>query len=67
MPLESLNVNVNGESTSATAIPQPVKTSQGKIQPARGIEVSKSGEIILTAYRTNNAGQRVPQSDRNCS
>ena len=67
LPLESLNVSVNGESTSATVIPQPVKTSQGKIQPARGVEVTKSGEVILTAHRTNNAGERVPQGDRNCS
>ena len=66
LPLDSFRVTVNGESSSATAIPQSIKTSQGSIQPARGIEVSKSGEIILTAYRTNNAGQRMPESDRNC-
>ena len=67
LPLESLNVTVNGETSSASNAIAPIKTSQGKIQPARGVEVNESGEVILTAYRTNNAGQRVPQSDRNCS
>ena len=66
LPLNSLNVTVNGEFTSATAIPAPIETSKGKIQPARGIKVTESGEIILTAYRTNNAGDRLPEIKRNC-
>ena len=64
-PLDSLNVYVNGESTSAEAIPAPVETAQGKIQPARGILVTDTGEIILTPYRTDNAGNRIP-TKRSC-
>jgi len=65
LPLNSLNVLANGESSSASAIPAPIETSQGKIQPARGVKVTESGEIILTAYRTNNAGERIHET-RNC-
>ncbi|MGL5075023.1 MAG: filamentous hemagglutinin N-terminal domain-containing protein, partial [Waterburya sp.] len=38
-PLTSQNLIVNGEITSASAIPEPIETSQGKIQLARGIKV----------------------------
>ena len=67
LPLNSLNVTVNGETNPTSAIPAPIKTSIGKIQPARGIKVTKSGETILTAYRTNNSGERIPEIKRNCS
>ncbi len=68
LPLNSANISINGENTNSTsAIPQPIETSQGKIQPARGIMVTESGEVILTAYRTNNAGNRLPQINLNCS
>ncbi|MDJ0569550.1 MAG: filamentous hemagglutinin N-terminal domain-containing protein [Pleurocapsa sp. MO_192.B19] len=66
LPLNSLNVSINGETNPTSAIPEPIKTSQGKIQPARGIKVTESGEIILTAYRTNNSGDRIPEIKRNC-
>ncbi|MEM8830579.1 MAG: filamentous hemagglutinin N-terminal domain-containing protein [Cyanobacteria bacterium P01_G01_bin.19] len=66
LPLNSLNVYVNGESTSATATPIPIETSQGKIQPARGVRVTESRGVILTAYRTNNAGERISKGSRNC-
>ena len=65
-PLDSLNVHVNDESTSANAIPAPIETAQGKIQPARGAIVTESGEVILTAYPTDSATQRIPKT-RNCS
>ena len=64
-PLNTLNIYVDGEDTQAD-IPEALQTSQGKIQPARGIKVTESGETILTAYRTNNAGDRIPEK-RNCS
>jgi large exoprotein involved in heme utilization and adhesion len=64
--LNSLNTYVDGESTSAKSIPAPIETAQGKIQPASGIEITESGEIILTAYRTNNSGERLPEGSRNC-
>ena len=66
LPLNSLNVTVNGEINPTSTIPAPIETSQGKIQPARGIKVTESGKIILTAYRTNNAGERIPEGSRNC-
>ena len=66
LPLDSQNIAINGEFNSASSIPKPIETSQGKIQPARGIRVTESGEVILTAYRTNNSGDRLPESAVNC-
>ena len=54
-----------GGNTSQSPEPQPVETSKGKIQLARGIKVTESG-ITLTAYRTNNAGERIVEP-HNCS
>jgi large exoprotein involved in heme utilization and adhesion len=65
-PLTSQNLIVNGEVTSAYAIPEPIETSQGKIQLARGIKFTKDGGIILTPYSTNNAGERIPEGRINC-
>jgi len=64
-PLDSLNVTVNGQTNTAPSL-QPIETSKGTIQPARGIKVSETGEISLTAYRTNNAGDRLLEIKRNC-
>ena len=66
LPLNSQNILVDGETNLTSAIPQAVETSQGKIQPARGIEVTESGEVILTAYRTNNLGERLAEGKVNC-
>jgi large exoprotein involved in heme utilization and adhesion len=66
-PLNSENIISSEQNSAAFAIPQPIETSQGKIQPARGIKVSKSGKISLTAYRTNNAGERIPEIKPNCN
>ncbi|MGL5079778.1 MAG: filamentous hemagglutinin N-terminal domain-containing protein, partial [Waterburya sp.] len=65
-PLTSQNIIINGEVDNATAIPKPIKTSRGKIQLARGIKFTEDGRIILTAYRTNNAGERLPAGRINC-
>jgi filamentous hemagglutinin family protein len=65
-PLTSQNLIVNGEITPAYAIPEPIETSQGKIQLARGIKFTKDGGIILTPYSTNNAGERIPEGRINC-
>jgi filamentous hemagglutinin family protein len=65
-PLTSQNLLINGEVTSAQAIPEPIETSQGKIQLARGIKFTKDGGIILTPYPTNNAGERIPEGRINC-
>ena len=66
-PLNSDNIISSEQNSAAFAIPEPIETSQGKIQPARGIKVSKSGKISLTAYRTNNAGERIPEIKPNCN
>ena len=66
LPLNSLNTTIEGEYTdSISATPQPIKTSKGEIQPARGIKKTKNG-IILTAYPTNNQGDRLPEIKPNC-
>ena len=67
LPLNSNNIYVNGEDDSTSSIPAPIETAQGKIQPARGIKVTEDGTITLTAYRTNNAGQRIPQAEQYCN
>ena len=66
LPLNSLNTTIEGEYTdSISATPQPIKTSKGEIQPARGIKKTKNG-IILTAYPTDNQGDRLPEIKPNC-
>ncbi len=67
LPLNSHNIFINGEINSASVIPPPIETSQGKIQPARGIKVTETGGVILTAYQTNNTGERVPEIKGNCN
>ena len=66
LPLSSQNIMINGEINPISTIPQAIETSQGKIQPARGIKVTESGKIILTAYRTNNSGEHISQPSVNC-
>ena len=65
-PLDSLNVTVDGEINPTSTLLKPIETAYGKIQPARGIKVTESGDVILTAYRTNNTGQRIPKVKGNC-
>ena len=68
LPLDSHNISINGEfSNSISAIPEPIETAQGKVQLARGIKITQDKRIILTAYRTNNAGDRIPEIKRNCN
>ena len=66
LPLNSQNTTIEGEYTdSISATPPPIETSKGKIQPARGIKKTENG-IILTAYPTNNQGDRLPEIKPNC-
>ena len=65
LPLNPSSIYVDGESDSASSIPAPIETTQGKVQLARGIEVSEDDTITLTAYSTDNAGDRLPEK-RNC-
>ncbi|MEL6988574.1 MAG: hypothetical protein AAGK97_12190 [Bacteroidota bacterium] len=67
LPLSSLNTSIDGKANNISTIPAPVITSLGKIQPAKGIELTESGIIRLTAYRTNNAGDRLPEGSANCN
>ena len=66
LPLNSQNIIIEGEYTEEiSATPQPIETSKGFIQPARGIKKTEEG-IILTAYRTDNQGDRLPEIKPNC-
>ena len=65
LPLDSFNID-NDAINPVSVIPAPIETSQGKIQPARGIEVTEFGVIRLVAYRTNDAGDRLPEIKPNC-
>ena len=67
LPLDSRNIDLDGENSNSTSNLQPIETRRSKIQPAKGIQVTKDGEIILTAYRTNPAGDRIPDIKPNCS
>jgi filamentous hemagglutinin family protein len=68
LPLNSQSISINGEiDPTISTIPEPIETSLGKIQPARGIKVTKDGRVTLTAYRTNNAGERIPEIKPNCN
>ena len=66
LPLNSLNVTVEGKNDLTANIPAPIVTSIGKIQPARGIRVNESGMVSLTAYRTNSSGERLKSDFVNC-
>ncbi len=66
-PLNSQNILISGATNPTSAIPKALETSQGRIQPARGIKVTETGKIILTAYRTDNSGERIAHSSVNCS
>ena len=63
---DSQNIVINGRATPISTTPQPIETSKGKIQPARGVQVTESGEIMLTAYRTNNLGDMPRQEFISC-
>jgi len=65
LPLNSLNA-INNDRNPRSTIPAPIETSKGKIQPARGIEVTKDGDIRLIADRTNSAGDRLTDHSLNC-
>jgi filamentous hemagglutinin family protein len=68
-PLVSELININGDLTQAEspqpAVIQPIITSKGVIIPAQGVEVKENGDVILTAYPTNN-NSRIPQRATSC-
>ena len=73
-PLSSDGIFTEGESISIgkgqservqTEPIKPLVTAQGQIYPARGIVFLENGDIILTAYPTDNV-QRIPHSSANC-
>jgi len=41
------------------------KPDKSAICITRGVNVTESGEVILTAHRTNNVGDRIP-AERAC-
>ena len=44
-----------------------IATDEGDIYPARGVIVTESGEVILTAYPTDVIDNRTPDLKANCS
>ena len=64
LPLDTLNVYVDGEDTQAD-LPKALETARGKIQPAQGVRVTEKG-IMLTAYQTNSEGNRIPEDNSSC-
>ncbi|MEL6496249.1 MAG: hypothetical protein AAFQ41_14170, partial [Cyanobacteria bacterium J06623_7] len=66
LPLDSQHIISNDTAASTPTIPPAIVTSQGNIQPARGIKVTASGVIMLTAYPTDGARARLPQVQANC-
>ena len=46
---------------------KPIKTSSGDIIPARGIIKTEDGQVILTAYHTDNPTHRTPHIRANCT
>ena len=65
LPLTSTNIVESDGLDPATDLPEPLKTSQGDIQPARGIKVTEEG-ISLVAYRTDNNGDRIVETKSSC-
>ena len=72
LPMDSGNIIIGGEidnsysTGSVSVLPKPIVTSRGEIQPARGIKVTEQGKVTLTAYRTNNKGDRLPNIETSC-
>ena len=71
-PMDSDAILVNGQLTNPNPQIQsqdikPIKTSIGDIYPARGIIKTEDGQVILTAYPTDNIDTRTPQISPNCS
>jgi filamentous hemagglutinin family protein len=66
-PLDADNIIVNGEVVAANQLDiKPIKTSHGDIYPARGVIVKENGDVILTAYPTDNVATRTPTPKKNC-
>ncbi|MGL5940092.1 MAG: filamentous hemagglutinin N-terminal domain-containing protein [Waterburya sp.] len=68
-PLVADSIYVNGQTIQSTS-PQPeaikpIKTSKGDIIPAQGVDITKDGRVILTAYPTSN-NSRTPKTSTNC-
>ncbi len=71
-PMNSDAILVNGQLTNLDPQVQsqnikPIKTSIGDIYPARGIIKTEDGQIILTAYPTDNIDTRTPNIRANCT
>ncbi len=75
-PLNSDQISIGGNYAAqnskkssrgvVTVIEQPNPPSSKEIVPARGMIVNEKGEIVLTAYPTPNASQRIPDKLGSC-
>ncbi|WP_019507897.1 hypothetical protein [Pleurocapsa sp. PCC 7319] len=71
-PFIADSILVNGQTGTQNEQTQyldikPISTGIGDITPARGVMVTESGEVILTAYPTDNIDTRTPHISANCS
>ena len=67
LPMDSANVYVDGEDTNLESVSsKPIVINKTKIVPARGIKVNQDGRITLTAYPTNNRGDRLIANSTSC-
>jgi len=65
-PLNSESIIVEGSTADiASAVENPITTNYGQVVPARGVKITKDGDIILTASRTEESA-RTPKKSRNC-
>ncbi|MEL7077992.1 MAG: filamentous hemagglutinin N-terminal domain-containing protein [Cyanobacteria bacterium J06582_2] len=65
LPLNSQNIVLGGNIYSLTSVPPGITTSQGVIQPARGITITESGKISLVAQQSSLA-VRLPHNKAGC-
>jgi len=65
LPLNSQNIVLGGNIDSLTSVPPGITTSQGVIQPARGITITESGKISLVAQQSSLA-VRLPHDKAGC-
>lgn len=65
-PLNSESIIVDGSTADiASAVEQPIMPNNRQLVPARGVKITKDGNIILTASRTEESA-RTPNNSRNC-
>ncbi len=71
-PFIADSILINGQTSTQNQQVQhldikPIPTRIGNIMPARGVIKTEDGQIILTAYATDNIDTRTPKGSANCN